>query len=86
MDKNLLLETASQLKQVSEKTAYEYHQKSDQLITKINTILLNRPDIENLAGIGDSIKRSTGDDLMAQKIHEMCEMLVEHVKKTQEKG
>ena len=38
--------------------------------------------IECLAGLGDSIKRSTNDDLMAQHIHELCEKLVEHVKKS----
>lgn len=27
--------------------------------------------IESLAGIGDSVKRSTGDEGMAQKIHEL---------------
>jgi len=41
--------------------------------------------IESLAGIGDSVKRSTGDEGMSQKIHELCEVLVEYVKKSQEK-
>lgn len=50
MDKNFLLETAQQLKQVSIKTAEEYHQKAEQLISKINTIMLERPDIESLVG------------------------------------
>jgi len=36
--------------------------------------------IECLAGLGDSIKRSTNDDTMAREIHELCEKLVEHVK------
>jgi len=36
--------------------------------------------IECLAGLGDSIKRSTDDDVMAQEIHELCERLVDHVK------
>jgi hypothetical protein len=36
--------------------------------------------IECLAGLGDSVKRSTGDDAMAQKIHSLCETLVEDVK------
>ena len=36
--------------------------------------------IECLAGLGDSIKRSTDDQKMAEKIHDLCEELVEHVK------
>jgi len=36
--------------------------------------------IECLAGLGDSIKRSTGDDDMAHQIHDLCDKLVEHVK------
>ena len=36
--------------------------------------------IECLAGLGDSIKRSTDDDEMAHEIHELCERLVDHVK------
>jgi gliding motility-associated protein GldC len=39
--------------------------------------------IESLAGIGDSVKRSTGDDVMAKKIHDLCEDLVEYLKNTQ---
>ena len=50
MDKNFLLETAGQLKQVSVKTAEEYHQKTDKLITEMNTLILERPDIESLVG------------------------------------
>jgi len=50
MDKNFLLETAQQLKQVNVKTADEYHQKAEQLISKMNTIMLERPDIESLVG------------------------------------
>ena len=41
--------------------------------------------IECLAGLGDSIKRSTGDDEMAHQIHDLCEKLVEHVKTEGEK-
>jgi len=41
--------------------------------------------IECLAGLGDSIKRSTDDDVMVNQIHELCEKLVEHVKNTEEK-
>lgn len=40
--------------------------------------------IECLAGLGDSIKRSTDDDEMAQQVHTLCENLVEHVKNTSE--
>lgn len=41
--------------------------------------------IESLAGMGDSIKRSTGDDEMAHQVHELCEKLVEQMKKQNEK-
>jgi len=41
--------------------------------------------IECLAGIGDSIKRSTNDDEMAHQVHELCEKLVDHVKKIDDK-
>ncbi len=50
MDKKYLLETAQQLKQVSAQTADEYHNKTEQLITKMNTIMFERPDIEILIG------------------------------------
>ena len=50
MDKNLLLETARQLKQVSLKHADEYFQKAELLVTKMNTSMLERPDIESLVG------------------------------------
>ena len=50
MDKNYLLETATQLKQVKVKTADEYHQKAEELITKMNKLMLERPDIESLVG------------------------------------
>jgi gliding motility-associated protein GldC len=40
--------------------------------------------IESLAGIGDSVKRSTGDEGMSQKIHDLCETLVEYLKKNKE--
>ena len=42
--------------------------------------------IESLAGIGDSVKRSTGDEGMSQKIHELCEYLVEYLKKDEDKS
>lgn len=41
--------------------------------------------IECLAGLGDSIQRSTDDEFMSQKIHDLCESLVDHVKNP-EKG
>jgi hypothetical protein len=50
MDKKGLLETALQLKQVSVKTAEEYYHNADQLIAKINTLMSDRPDIDNLIG------------------------------------
>lgn len=50
MDKKFLLHTAHQLKQVSVTTANEYHQKTEQLIFKINTLMLKRSDIEILVG------------------------------------
>lgn len=50
MDKNFLIETAKHLKQVSVKTADEYIQKAEQLIAKMNTLMSERPDIEDLVG------------------------------------
>ncbi|NJN25087.1 MAG: gliding motility protein GldC [Cyclobacteriaceae bacterium] len=38
--------------------------------------------IECIAGLGDSVKRSTNDTEMAQQIHDFCSQLVEYVKKT----
>ncbi len=50
MDRNYLLETAMQLKQVSVKTAEEYHQHSDRLIARMNALMLERADIRGLVG------------------------------------
>ena len=50
MDKKFLLETAHQLKQVSDKTSEEYQQKAEQLISKMNKLMLERQDIESLVG------------------------------------
>ena len=50
MDRNYLLETAMQLKQVSVKTAEEYHQNGDKLIARMNALMLERADIEGLVG------------------------------------
>jgi gliding motility-associated protein GldC len=46
---------------------------------------MKRFHIESLAGIGDSIKRSTGDEVMSQKIHDLCDNLVEYLKESQSK-
>ncbi|TAL81161.1 MAG: hypothetical protein EPN88_00695 [Bacteroidetes bacterium] len=50
MDKNFLLETANQLKQVSLASAEEYQQKTEQLISQMNTIMLEKANIESLVG------------------------------------
>jgi hypothetical protein len=50
MDKNYLLETAMQLKQVSVKTAEVYYQNTDELIARMNNKMIERPDIESLVG------------------------------------
>ena len=50
MDKMSLLSTAKILKQVSQTTANEYNEKTEQLISKINSLMLERADIENLVG------------------------------------
>lgn len=50
MDKKQLLETANQLKKVSEKTATEYNQKAEQITSKMNVLMQERKDLENLIG------------------------------------
>jgi len=50
MDKKFLLESAQQLKQVSVKTSEEYQEKAEQLISKMNKLMLVRQDIESLVG------------------------------------
>ena len=50
MDKNYLLETATQLKRMSSSSAEEYHQKSELLINQMNTLMLAKTDIEKLVG------------------------------------
>jgi len=50
MDKNYLLETAMQLKQVSVKTAEEYYKNAEKLIADMNILMGERPDIESLVG------------------------------------
>lgn len=55
MDKNYLLSTANQLKQVSEMAEQEYVNKEEQLIMKMNRLMLEREDLESLVG-KDNIK------------------------------
>lgn len=50
MDKNFLLASAQKLNQVSEIAANEYLQKEDHLITKMNSLMIERVDIESLVG------------------------------------
>ena len=50
MDKNFLLATAQQLNQVSTKASDEYIHKAEQLIAKMNVLMMERTDIENLVG------------------------------------
>ncbi|PXY00723.1 hypothetical protein DF185_12500 [Marinifilum breve] len=50
MNKQQLLSSAKELQQVNHNTAKEYLEKSEILIGKINTKMLNREDIKNLIG------------------------------------
>jgi len=50
MDRNYLLETATQLKCVSAASAEEYLQKTEQLIAQMNTLMLAKTDIKDLVG------------------------------------
>ena len=50
MDKNLLLDRAGKLLQVSLNSAEEYQQKADRLITVMNERMLERLDIESIVG------------------------------------
>lgn len=50
MDKNLLLDKAGKLLQVSLNSAEEYQQKADRLITVMNEKMLERPDLQSLVG------------------------------------
>jgi hypothetical protein len=54
MDRKALLDTAKKLKQVSEKTFAEYQENAEKLINKMNTLMLKRPDLENLIGINNT--------------------------------
>jgi hypothetical protein len=53
MDKDFLLKTAKQLKQVSVKTAEDYYQNGEKLIARGNALMLERPDIDSLVGINN---------------------------------
>ena len=50
MERKQLFESAEQLKQVSENTFSEYQGKVELLINRINGLMLERPDLENLIG------------------------------------
>ncbi|WP_421918104.1 hypothetical protein [Marinifilum sp.] len=50
MNKQQLLSSANELHQVKQNTANEYLEKSETLISKINTKMLNREDIKKLIG------------------------------------
>lgn len=45
MDKIQLLETAEQLKKVSDKSSAEYQQKADQIINQMNVLMSQRSDL-----------------------------------------
>ncbi|MBS3993238.1 MAG: hypothetical protein KGZ87_05945 [Bacteroidetes bacterium] len=55
MNKDYLLQTANQLKQVSETAYNEYAQMSEQLITEMNKLMSERTDLKSLVG-KDNIK------------------------------
>ena len=50
MNKDYLLETASKLQPVNAKAAGEYQEKSPEMVSKLNTLLEKRQDIEKLVG------------------------------------
>ena len=50
MDKSTLIASAGRLRQVSEKSAGEYIQKTELLLSKINSKMQSRVDIEELIG------------------------------------
>lgn len=50
MDRNLLLESAGKLQQVSKEASREYQDKAQLLLSGINRHMLNRQDIEKLVG------------------------------------
>ena len=50
MDRNYLIQTAKKLSSVSQEAAKEFRIKSDELISKMNEAMLQRPDIEKMVG------------------------------------
>jgi len=50
MDKSLLEQSASHLKQVRKKSAVEYTEKLDYLVAMINAVMLQRKDVKALVG------------------------------------
>lgn len=50
MNKENLLSTASELKQIKESSSKEYSEKMDVLVGKMNQTMLARPDIEKIIG------------------------------------
>ncbi len=50
MDRNYLLTTAGLISQVSNKAYDEYLQKSEQLVSQLNLLMLGREDINELIG------------------------------------
>lgn len=55
MNKNELLESARQLQEVSPEASAEYKKKADMLINEMNTLMLERPDLESLIGENNTI-------------------------------
>lgn len=50
MDNNSLMESALKLKQVSLESAEEFLAKSEDMTSKMNTIMLSRKDLTELVG------------------------------------
>ncbi|MGF1534100.1 MAG: gliding motility protein GldC [Bernardetiaceae bacterium] len=42
---------------------------------------MKRLCLDTLFGLADTIQQATNDDFMASKMHELCEIFVEHLKK-----
>ncbi len=45
---------------------------------------MKRYYIDSLGGMAQSILNSTGDEFMSQKLNELCDLFVEHIKKDYE--
>lgn len=41
--------------------------------------------IDSIGGLGQSLLRATGDEFMANKINDLCDLLVQHIKKEEKK-